>query len=59
MPSNSPPSALARQGDKVYYGGDELAVLVAGAGATPKTIDLQFPGTKKTYEVVTRSRTTR
>ncbi len=38
------------KGDKVFYGGDELAVLVADAGANPKTIDLKFRTTKKTYE---------
>jgi uncharacterized protein (TIGR03067 family) len=38
------------KGDKVSYGGQELAVLKTDASATPKIIDLAFRDPKKVYE---------
>jgi uncharacterized protein (TIGR03067 family) len=42
----------AIQGNKVSYGGEELAVLTADPAATPKTIDLAFFNPKRTYEAI-------
>jgi uncharacterized protein (TIGR03067 family) len=38
------------RGNKVFYGGEELAVLVVDAGTTPKCIDLTFAAPSRTYE---------
>jgi uncharacterized protein (TIGR03067 family) len=40
------------QGNKVRYAGEDLAVLTADAGTTPKTFDLALVKPKKTYEGV-------
>src|SRR5262245_36897464 len=37
-----PRPGLVFQGDKVMYGGEEIARLTADAAATPKIIDLKF-----------------
>lgn len=36
--------------NKVFYGGEELAVLTGDAGTTPKCIDLNFVAQNRTYE---------
>jgi len=38
------------KGDKVFYGGQEIAVLKSDTSATPKIIDLDFRDPKKVYE---------
>jgi uncharacterized protein (TIGR03067 family) len=38
------------KGDKVFYGGDELAVLTADPSATPKLVDVQFLNPKRVFE---------
>jgi uncharacterized protein (TIGR03067 family) len=38
------------KGDKVLYGGDELAVLTADASATPKLLDVQLLDPKRVFE---------
>jgi uncharacterized protein (TIGR03067 family) len=38
------------KGDKVLYGGDELAVLTADASATPKLLDVQLLNPKRVFE---------
>ena len=46
-----PPRWIIR-GNKVYYAGEELAVLTLDPDATPRTIDLAFSKPKRTYEGV-------
>jgi uncharacterized protein (TIGR03067 family) len=41
---------LLIKGDKVWYGGEEIALLTADAGTTPKTIDLSFLSPKRVCE---------
>jgi uncharacterized protein (TIGR03067 family) len=38
------------RGDKVFYGGEELAALTIDAGTTPRCIDLTFAAPNRTYE---------
>ena len=38
------------QGDKVLYGGEELAVLAKDGSTNPKTLDLKFASPRRTYE---------
>jgi uncharacterized protein (TIGR03067 family) len=40
------------KGEKVRYGGEDLATLAADAGSTPKTIDVGFLSPKRTLEGV-------
>ena len=40
------------KGDKVYYGGKELAKLTADATTTPKCLDLAFRNPDRVYEAV-------
>jgi len=40
------------KGDKVLYGGDELAVLTADPSATPKLLDTQFLNPKRVFEAI-------
>lgn len=50
FPDNAPVWVI--KGNKVLYGGDDLAVLTINASASPKTVDLAFRDPKKTYEGV-------
>jgi uncharacterized protein (TIGR03067 family) len=37
-------------GDKIRYGGEDVAVLDADAGASPRSVDLRFTAPMRTYE---------
>ncbi|HEY2157133.1 MAG TPA: TIGR03067 domain-containing protein, partial [Isosphaeraceae bacterium] len=39
-------------GDRVRYGGSDLAVIAADPSASPRSIDLRFGATERTYEGV-------
>jgi uncharacterized protein (TIGR03067 family) len=41
---------LVIQGNKVFYAGEELALLSVEGGAAPKSIDLNFLSSKRVYE---------
>jgi uncharacterized protein (TIGR03067 family) len=47
-PDNQPRWVI--KGDKVFYGGEELAVLTIDPGTTPKCVDLAFRSPKEVYE---------
>jgi uncharacterized protein (TIGR03067 family) len=49
--TDGPPRWIIK-GNKVRYGGDEIAQLTANAAAEPKIIDLEFLNPKKVYEGV-------
>jgi uncharacterized protein (TIGR03067 family) len=40
----------AIRGDKVHYGGEDLATLTADAGSTPKTVDMRFVSPSREFE---------
>jgi uncharacterized protein (TIGR03067 family) len=42
----------AIRGDKVQYGGEELATLTADAASTPKTLDLKFVSPSREFEAI-------
>ena len=50
VPLPEPRPALVIKGDKVLYGGQEIARLTADAAANPKVIDLKFARPDRTYE---------
>jgi uncharacterized protein (TIGR03067 family) len=50
IPLPEPKPALVVKGDKVLYGGQEIARLAADAAADPKVVDLKFAKPDRTYE---------
>jgi uncharacterized protein (TIGR03067 family) len=50
VPLPEPKPALVIQGDKVLYGGQEIARLTADPAANPRVIDLKFKTPDRTYE---------
>jgi uncharacterized protein (TIGR03067 family) len=54
VPLPDPRPALVIKGDKVLYGGHEIATLAADPKAEPRVIDLKFVEPERTYEGVYR-----
>ena len=54
VPLTDPRPTVEIQGDKVLYGGKEIATLTADPKADPRVIDLRFTGPDKTYEGIYR-----
>ena len=52
IPLPEPKPALVIKGDRVLYGGQEIARLTADPAANPKIIDLKFATPDRTYEGV-------